>query len=124
MNKKERPILSELVNAGTSDIEKFQNEAIRPIIKMQHNLLIILFQNYLKHRKINFNNLKKEKQKERINIILTKDTNFKNILLGIVIGHFSKNELMFYTKNTSELKRRIIQIVNQRSQDSLLDLSL
>jgi hypothetical protein len=124
MNKKERPILSELVNAGTSDIEKFQNEAIRPIIKMQHNLLIILFQNYLKHRKINFTNLKKEKQKERINIILTKDTNFKNILLGIVIGHFSKNELMFYTKNTSELKRRIIQIVNQRSQDSLLDLSL
>ena len=124
MNKKERPILSELVNAETSDIEKFQNEAIRPIIKMQHNLLIILFQNYLKHRKINFNNLKKEKQKERINIILTKDTNFKNILLGIVIGHFSKNELMFYTKNTSELKRRIIQIVNQRSQDSLLDLSL
>ena len=124
MNKKERPILSELVNAGTSDIEKFQNEAIRPIIKMQHNLLIILFQNYLKHRKINFNNLKKEKQKERINIILTKETNFKNILLGIVIGHFSKNELMFYTKNTSELKRRIIQIVNQRSQDSLLDLSL
>jgi hypothetical protein len=124
MNKKEKPILSELVNAGTSDIEKFQNEAIRPIIKMQHNLLIILFQNYLKHRKINFNNLKKEKQKERINIILTKDTNFKNILLGIVIGHFSKNELMFYTKNTSELKRRIIQIVNQRSQDSLLDLSL
>jgi hypothetical protein len=124
MNKKERPILSELVNAGTSDIEKFQNEAIRPIIKMQHNLLIILFQNYLKHRKINFNNLKKEKQKERINIILTKDTNFKNILLGIVIGHFSKNELMFYTKNTSELKRRIIQIVNQRSQDSLLNLSL
>ena len=124
MNKKERPILSELVNAGTSDIEKFQNEAIRPIIKMQHNLLIILFQNYLKHRKINFNNLKKEKQKERINIILTKDTNFKNILLGIVIGHFSKNELMFYTENTSELKRRIIQIVNQRSQDSLLDLSL
>tara|TARA_B110000114_G_scaffold164515_1_gene184103 strand:- start:163 stop:537 length:375 start_codon:yes stop_codon:yes gene_type:complete len=124
MNKKERPILSELVNAGTSDIEKFQNEAIRPIIKMQHNLLIILFQNYLKHRKINFNNLKKEKQKERINIILTKDTNFKNILLGIIIGHFSKNELIFYTKNTSELKRRIIEIVNQRSQDSLLDFNL
>ena len=106
------------------DIEKFQNEAIRPIIKMQHNLLNILFQNYLKHRKINFTNLKKEKQKERINIILTKDTNFKNILLGIVIGHFSKNELIFYTKNTSELKRRIIEIVNQRSQDSLLDFNL
>ncbi len=39
MNK-ERPVLTNLVNEGTSDIEKFQNEILRPIIKMQHELLI------------------------------------------------------------------------------------
>jgi len=47
MTKKERPILSDLVNAGTSDVEKFQNEVIRPIIKMQHNLLIAFFKSYV-----------------------------------------------------------------------------
>tara|TARA_B100000787_G_C16126343_1_gene265174 strand:- start:122 stop:496 length:375 start_codon:yes stop_codon:yes gene_type:complete len=122
MTLKDRPILSDLVKAGTLDIEKFQNEVIRPVIKMQHNLLIVLFKNYISDNKIDFVNLKKEKQNEKINSILTKDTNFKNILLGSVIGHFSISELTFYYKNTPELKRRIIQIIKQRLQDSDLGI--
>jgi len=118
MNKKERPILSNLVNSGTSDVEKIQNEVIRPIIKMQNNLLVVLFQNYIKKRKVDFTNAKSEKQKEIINTVLTNDVNFKNILLGCIVGHFSTGELIFYTNNTSELKRRIIQIVKQRLQDN------
>ncbi|MDD7913134.1 hypothetical protein [Polaribacter ponticola] len=49
---KERPVLSNLVNKGTSEIEKFQNEVLRPIVKMQHQLLIASFKNYLQKRKI------------------------------------------------------------------------
>ena len=118
MKINERPILSNLVMKGTLDIEKFQNEVIRPIIKMQHNLLIALFQDYIKQRKIDFINLKKEKQVERINTILTKDTNFKSIILGIVIGHFSHDELSFFVQNSSEFKKRVIQIAKHRLQDN------
>jgi predicted histidine transporter YuiF (NhaC family) len=118
MKIKERPILSNLIKEGTLDIEKFQNEVIRPIIKMQHSLLIALFQDYIKQRKIDFINLKKEKQIERINTILTKDTNFKSIILGIVIGHFSPNELSFFVQNSSEFKKRVIQIAKHRLQDN------
>ena len=118
MKKNERPILSNLIKEGTLDIEKFQNEVIRPIIKMQHSLSIALFQDYIKQRKIDFINLKKEKQVERINTILTKDTNFKSIILGCVIGHFSLNELNFFFQNSSEFKKRVIQIVKHRLQDN------
>lgn len=118
MKINERPILSNLIKEGTLDIEKFQNEVIRPIIKMQHSLLIALFQDYIKQRKIDFINLKKEKQIERINTILTKDTNFKSIILGIVIGHFSPNELSFFVQNSSEFKKRVIQIAKHRLQDN------
>ena len=118
MKINERPILSDLVKRGTLDVEKFQNEVIRPVIKMQHSLLIALFQDYIKQRKIDFINLKKEKQVERINTILTKDTNFKSILLGCVIGHFSPNELNFFFQNSSEFKKRVIQIVKHRLQDN------
>ena len=52
MKINERPILSNLVMKGTLDIEKFQNEVIRPIIKMQHSLSIALFQDYIKQRKM------------------------------------------------------------------------
>ena len=116
---KKRPILSDLVKGGTLDIEKFQNQVIRPIIKMQHSLLIALFQDYIKQRNIDFIDLKKEKQLNRISTILKKDTNFKSIISGIVIGHFSLNELNFFVQNSSELKKRVTQIVKHRLEDNL-----
>lgn len=118
MKSKVRPQLSDLVNTGTLEIEKFQNDTIRPIIKMQHNFLIISFKNYIKKSKTDFYNIKTEKQKEKINSILTKDIIFKNMILGGVIGQLNDTELIFYLKDSSELKKRIFQIIKQRLQDS------
>ena len=119
MSDKLRPILKNLINSNTSDLERFQNEVLRPIIKMQNNLLVALFKNYIRNRKIEFNKLKAEVQENKINSILTKDINFKNILLGSIIGHFNKNEIKIYLKSKSELNKRIIQMVKQRLQDNL-----
>jgi hypothetical protein len=118
MKSKVRPQLAGLVNTGTLEIEKFQNDTIRPIIKMQHNFLIISFKNYIKKSKTDFYNIKTEKQKEKINSILTKDIIFKNLILGGVIGQLSDEELIFYLKDSSELKKRTLQIIKQRLQDS------
>ena len=119
MSDKHRPVLKNLINSNTSDLERFQNEVLRPIIKMQNNLLVALFKNYIRNRKIEFNKLKAEVQENKINSILTKDINFKNILLGSIIGHFNKNEIKIYLKSKSELNKRIIQMVKQRLQDNL-----
>ena len=120
MNDKLRPVLKNLINSNTSDLERFQNEVLIPIIKMQNNLLVALFKNYIRNRKIEFNKLEAEFQENKINSILTKDINFKNILLGSIIGHFNKNEIKIYLKSKSELNKRIIQMVKQRLQDNLI----
>ena len=120
MSNKVRPVLKNLINSNTSDLERFQNEALRPIIKMQNNLLVALFNNYTRNRKIQFNKLKAEVQENKINSILTKDINFKNILVGSIIGHFNKNEIKIYLRFKSELNKRIIQMVKQRLQDNLI----
>jgi hypothetical protein len=120
MSNKIRPVLKNLINSNTSNIERFQNEVIRPIIKMQNNFLVVFFEEYLKNRKIEFNKLEAEFQKNKINSILTKDINFKNILLGSTIGHLNKNEIEIYLKSKSELNKRIIQMVKQRLQDNLI----
>jgi hypothetical protein len=119
MNDKLRPVLKNLINTNTSDLERFQSEVLRPIIKMQNNLLAALFKNYIRNRKIEFNKLKAEIQENKIKSILTKDINFKNILLGSIIGHFNKNEIKIYLRSKSELNKRIIQIVKQRLLDNL-----
>ena len=120
MNDKLRPVLKNLINSNTSDLERFQNEVIRPIIKMQNNLLVAFFNNYIINRKIEFNKLEAEFQKNKINTILTKDINFKNILIGSIIGHLNENEIKIYLKSKSELNKRIIQMVMQRLQDNLI----
>ena len=120
MSNKIRPVLNNLINSNTSNIERFQNEIIRPIIKMQNNFLVVFFEDYLKNRKIEFYILKSEDQENKINTILTKDINFKNILLGSIVGHFDDNEIKVYLKSTSELNKRIIQIVKQRLLDNCI----
>ena len=120
MSKKVRPVLKKLINSNTSDLERFQNEVLRPIIKMQNNLLITFFKNYIKNRKIEFNKLGVEFQEKKINSILTKDVNFKNILIGSIIGHLEENEIEIYFKSKTEINKRIIQIIKQKLQDNLI----
>ena len=120
MSNKIRPVLKNLINSNTSNIERFQNEVIRPIIKMQNNFLVVFFEDYLKNRKIEFYILKYEDQENKINTILTKDINFKNILLGSIVGHFDENEIKVYLKSTSEFNKRVIQMIKQRLLDNCI----
>ena len=123
MNK-ERPELGNLVNKNTTEVEKFQNEVLRPIIKMQHHLLISFFENYIKKRKIDFTSLSEEKKKNKIKSVFDKDINFKNLILGLIAGHFSVNEYLYYTQNSSEFNKRVLQIIIQRLQNSISDFKI
>ncbi|MDN3617955.1 glyoxalase [Polaribacter undariae] len=122
MNKKERPVLTDLVNEGTSEMEKFQNEVLRPVIKMQHSLLISSFKQHLIKRKVDFTDLTDKKRRSKITAVFKTDNNYKNMNLGFIIGHFSSDEFTFYADNASEINRRILQIVTQRIKDSILEL--
>ena len=52
--KQLRPeILSIIKTENFSALEKFQNEILRPIIKLQHDLILTRFEHYLKQNKIN-----------------------------------------------------------------------
>ncbi|MDG1171171.1 MAG: glyoxalase [Polaribacter sp.] len=118
MNK-ERPVLENLIKEHMSAIELFQNQTLRPVIKMQHDLLIASFSNYIQKRNIDFLSLTDSKKRSKISAVFGKDIHYKNFILGIVVGHFSTEEYQYYRFNSSELNKRIFQIVVQRVQDSL-----
>ena len=119
MNKKERPIIKNLIKKHTTEIESFQNTTIRPIIKMQHDLLILSLSNYLKKRKIIIEGLSENQIKDKINAIINKDISYRNICLGFIIGHFSSKEYIYYLNHSSEIHKRIIKIIQKRFLDSL-----
>ena len=57
--------------------EQFQNLTLRPILKMQHELLMAFFENYLSKRKINFAGLGALKRNELVSKIFKIDQIFK-----------------------------------------------
>jgi len=122
MNKKERPVLENLIRPKTTEVEKFQNEVIRPIVKMQHQLLVGLFKDYLLSKKINFSSFSKEKKIIKIQSIFKTDSKFKTFVLGCIVGQFSLRELEIYTLIKAEYNKRINQILTKRIIDSISQL--
>jgi len=119
-------ILKANVSEFTSDDEKFQNITIRPIIKLQNDLLLAVFRNYVHKRKNTFYDLNLEGRMTYIDNAINRDMKFRNNLKGMIIGQFTVDEYQVYIKNSSALNKRIMNIVKERllSNIQLLDKNI
>lgn len=118
---KERPILPTEILAGiVKPEEDFQNKVLRPIIKMQSELLIAHLQNNLLTNKIDFISLSSAKKETVLNGVFANDQSFKREIIGMVIGQFTLDEYKIYLGFNKEINRRITQIVVNRCIDLLV----
>ncbi|WP_296317432.1 glyoxalase [Winogradskyella sp. UBA3174] len=110
-----RPIIiSAKIYDSMHSEEFFQNKTLRPIIKMQNDLIMAVFSNYISKRKNAFYELSLPKQLAYIDNSLHKDMKFRNSLKGIIIGQFTVEEYALYIQNSSALNKRIMNIVKER----------
>lgn len=107
-------IASAQVNDNMSVDECFQNATLRPIIKMQNHLLIVVFRNYIVKRKNVFYDLSLVKQLAYIENAVHKDMKFRNSVKGMIIGQFTVEEYELYIQNSSALNKRMMNIVKER----------
>ena len=115
-----RPVISSAkIYDSMSPDELFQNKTLRPIIKMQHELLIAVFRNYIKKRKNVFYELSLPKQLAYIDNAIHKDMKFRNSVKGMIIGQFTVEEYNLYIQNSSALNKRMMNIVKERLIDSI-----
>lgn len=115
-----RPVIESIVlNEHMSNDERFQNETLRPIIKLQNDLLIEVFKNYIAKHKNVFYQLTLEKRLNYIENAIHKDIKFRNSLKGMIIGQFTILEYSIYIKNSSALNKRMMTIVKQRLQSNI-----
>ncbi|MHA7059392.1 glyoxalase [Aquimarina sp. M1] len=112
-------ILSARVSGNMSNDEQFQNKTIRPIIKLQGELLIEVFRNYIKKRKNTFYELTLEKRFLFIDNAIQKDMKFRNSLKGMIIGQFTVDEYLKYVQNSSSLNKRMMNIVRERLHNDI-----
>ncbi|CAN1537776.1 hypothetical protein MCETHM1_01632 [Flavobacteriaceae bacterium] len=116
-----------LGNAGiqSSSEELFQNEVLRPILKLQNDLFIASFLNYISKYKRDFNTKTVENKLSIIENAIQKDIKYRNALKGMIIGLFTTDEYTLYIQNSSSLNKRMMNLLIERlkSQVQLFDNS-
>ena len=96
--------------------EQFQNQTLRPILKMQHLLLASLMLTQIQRYKGTFFQLSKPDRLEWIANTLREDARLRHLLAGTIIGHFTMDELEIFEANEAECMRRLMQMMVQRLQ--------
>ena len=112
-------IPSALVTSLMSFDERFQNTTLRPIVKLQNDLFILVFRNYISKHKNVFYTLPLDKRFQYIENTIQKDIKFRNSLKGMVIGQFTIEEYELYIQNSSSLNKRMMNLVIERLKSNI-----
>jgi hypothetical protein len=107
------------LNPLTLSDEIFQNQTLRPILKLQNDIYLEVFKKYISKSKLDFNNFSIEKKMQFIENSIQKDINFQNILKGITIGLFTIDEYLIYSKNSSNLNKRLMIMLIERLKSQI-----
>jgi len=114
------------ISSQSSAEEFFQNETLRPVLKLQNDLLLAVFSNYIVKSKTDFYHFTTEKKLQFIENSIQRDIKFRNSLKGMIIGLFTEDEFSRYIQNSSSLNKRMMAMLIERlkSQVQLFELQV
>ena len=107
------------INNQSSSEEIFQNKTLRPILKMQNDLFIQVFINYAVKQKNVFFSLTPEKKMVYIENVIQRDIKFRNSLKGMIIALFTIDEYAEYIRISSNLNKRMMNMLVERLKSQL-----
>jgi hypothetical protein len=103
----------------TTPAEIFQNQTLRPILKLQNDLYLSLFTNYAVRQNSDFSALSFTKKALMIEQSLQKDAVLKNTFIGMTIGMFTLEELEMYQSDSKVFNKRIITMLIDRLKSQI-----
>jgi len=99
--------------------ERFQNQTLRPILKLQNDLLILIFKNYIAENKNNFYTLNLDKKLLFIENAIQKDTKLRNLYKGVILALFTIEEYDLFSTHSTTLNKRLISMLIERLKSQL-----
>ncbi|OCK51095.1 hypothetical protein BA768_18195 [Chryseobacterium sp. CBo1] len=107
------------ISETTTLEEKFQNQTLRPILKLQNDLYLSFFTNYATRQNAEFNLLSTPKKYMFIEQSLQNDLVLKNTLIGMTIGMFILEEMKIYNSDNKVFNKRIITMLIERLKSQI-----
>jgi hypothetical protein len=115
-----RPEIVKITNNElTTEVELFQNNVLRPILKFQNEIFKAIFILNLKKQTIDFAKMSHQGKIDFVTQKIQKDLGLRNMLIGLVVGMMSEEEIIIYYSNESEYRKRISRMVIERLADQL-----
>ena len=102
--------------------ERFSNTTLRPIVALQQQLLLAVFKQNAKSRKLILKNLSNQKLIAFVDTLLFKDGSFKQLILGLIVGQFTMDEYEQYSERIDDVDKLIIALVDELMHDNLSTL--
>ncbi len=99
---------------AASPSETFQNDTLRPIMKLQHELIVAVFAQFLTKRKVKPDQLPASQRLAKIKELVTRDNRLRGLLFGIAIGQFTTEEMTHYLENEGDTNRRMTNLLTER----------
>lgn len=114
-----REQLSIPVSGDISDTEAFQSKTLRPILKLQNEIYLMMFQDYAVSKISDFNSLTTEKKQSFIDQSLQKDHALRNVFIGMTIGMLTAEEMEVYISDKNVFNKRIITMLTTRLKSQM-----
>lgn len=103
----------------TTETESFQNHTLRPVLKLQNEIFLMLFRDYAMRKTSDFDTLKKEKKILFIDQSLQNDNALRNTFIGMTIGMLTPEEMKIYLSDSKSFNKRIISMLMERIKSQL-----
>lgn len=99
-----------------NELEQFQNRVLRPILKLNNEVIVLYILHETRTFCKNLDELSKQEQLKMFDQTLA--TNWtKSALIGMIISWMDKDDLVFFFHHKSELKKRCYAMIKQRFLD-------
>ncbi len=94
-------------------LEQFQ-EVLRQVLKLQNDILLNLTLYFLENKYKDYQNRDFTIKDNLLYQSLKKDIPFKKMLIGTVVGLFTKDELAVYHQQEQEINKRLVEFIYKR----------
>ncbi|GAB3549935.1 glyoxalase [Spirosoma fluminis] len=114
-----RPTI-ETESTAVRPAEQFQNQTLRPILKLLDSSLQTMWLHHVPKRKTPYERFNQKEKLAHIEQAVRQDTKLRLTLIGMVLGQFTADEWQAFIAEEAELTRRLIALLIQRLQSHVV----
>ena len=114
-----RPEIFVELNGVKNEDELFMHQTLRPALKLQHSKIIRLIESASRFEKHKSTTGIASENTNYLKTFLSKNSELKNQLVGIISGVMTENEFNYFIKNKSVLSKRILDMITTRFLSTL-----